>query len=258
MKGLPLKTLHDFSAATKLDLNDGERQGFLQNLHLFQCPVGGIDTPGFHSSLVDEILGMDVVRIEKDLFKRARQLRPEGGLSSWGASLHEGNQTWVGLSPETLQTPYSELRHICELLNPGEFDHFVDLGAGYGRFALVLEQLYPETTFTGFEFVEERVKEGQLALQRLRVEKALLLKQDLTDPDFKLPEADFYFIYDYGKISHIRNTVTQLEEMGDRRDFKVIARGKGVRSIIENEHPWLSQVHSPHHEENFSIYSMSL
>lgn len=258
MKELPLKTLNDFNCALKLDLNDGARQEILQNIHLFQCPTGGEDTPGFHSSLVDKILGMEVIQIEKDLFKKAREMRPEGGLSSWGASLHDGNQTWVGLAPETLQTPYSELRHICELLNPGKFDHFVDLGAGYGRFALVLEQLHPEASFTGFEFVEERVNEGQLALKRLNIEKASLLRQDLTDPEFKLPEADFYFIYDYGKIPHIRNTIAQLEEMGDRKDFKVIARGRGVRSIIENEHPWLSQVHSPHHEENFSIYSMSL
>jgi len=45
--------------------------------------------------------------------------------------------------------------------------------------------------------------------------------------------------------------------MADKMKFKVIARGKGSRSIIEHEHPWLSQVFEVHHEENFSIYSMS-
>ena len=251
MKNLCLKNLSDFEALKSLSLTDSDRQDLLKHPSIFTCPED-------HSALVDDLLGLEVARIEKDLLIRAHDINPKGNLETWGAKLHDGNQTWVGLAPEVLQTPYSELNWICDLLDPKDHDHFVDLGAGYGRLALVLDQLPIETSFMGLEYVKERVDEGREAYRRLQIKNATLIEQDLTCPEFILPEADYYFIYDYGKILHIRNTINQLAEMGDRKNFKVIARGKGVRSIIDKEHPWLSGVHEPYHEENFSIYSMSL
>jgi SAM-dependent methyltransferase len=258
MKNLSLKSLSDLEALQKLSLSDSDRIDLLKHPSLFICPAEEERLSDDHSTIIDNLLGLEVSRIEKDLLSKAQEINPKGNLETWGASLHDGNQTWVGLAPEVLQTPYSELNHICDLLNPQDQDHFVDLGAGYGRFALVLDQVPLETTFTGLEYVKERVDEGREAFRRLQIKNATLLEQDLTCPEFILPEADFYFIYDYGKILHIRNTINQLAQMGDRKNFKVIARGRGVRSIIDKEHPWLSGVHDPYHEENFSIYSMSL
>ena len=71
----------------------------------------------------------------------------------------------------------------------------------------------------------------------------------------EIPQAQYYFIYDYGKVSHIRRTLKQLEDLTTKQRFKVIARGKGCRSIIEYEHPWLCELNPVIHEENFSIYS---
>ena len=221
------------------------------NPSLFNCPR-------VHSAWVDRTLGIQVEKIETTLYEAALKLDPQGSHKTWGRSLHEGNQTWVGLWSQTLQTPYSELKQICELLKPKKLEHLVDLGAGYGRMGWVLHLLYPETSFSGYEYVSERVIEGSRLLDQLGCVKARLIHQDLTQADFKLPEADFYFVYDYGTLEHIRHTLDQLKEMGDRKKFKVIARGLGTRSLIDHEHPWLSQVFDPHHEEHFSIYSMSM
>jgi hypothetical protein len=73
------------------------------------------------------------------------------------------------------------------------------------------------------------------------------------DPTFELPEADYYLIYDYGTVAHIRHTLKQLEKMADRKNFKLIARGKGTRSLIEYEHPWLSAEYSV--DERFAVMS---
>lgn len=210
------------------------------------------------SDQLDKILGFNVKEIEEDLLRRARLHNPDGTHKTWGQGIHDGNQTWVGLEPQTLQTPYSELKQMCDLLNPTESEIVVDLGAGYGRLGIVLGQLYPEVKFYGYEYVKERVKEGERILDEFQFYNAKLIEQDLVDENFKLPEADYYFVYDYGTLPHIRQTLKLLEEMGDKRNFKVIGRGQGTRSLIQYEHPWLSQVHDPHHEENFSIYSMCL
>lgn len=206
---------------------------------------------------VDKYFGFQVEEIEKKLLKAATALRPEGNHKTWGEAIHQGNQSWVGLDPQTLLTPYVELKLMCELLRPRAQDRIVDLGAGYGRLGLVLKAYYPEVYFLGLELVYERVREGSRILQENACERAKLLTQDLMDPAFMLPLADYYFIYDYGKVSHIRHTLDQLSVIAAIKNFKVVGRGLGTRSLIENEYPWLSDVYPVVREKNFSIYSMS-
>ncbi|WP_408096024.1 methyltransferase [Peredibacter sp. HCB2-198] len=208
------------------------------------------------SEEVDEYLGFRINDIEHDLFLKARDLRPDGDQNNLGHVLHGGHQTWVGLDPQTLNTPYSELKLLCDVLKPKSDELMVDLGAGYGRLGVVLAHLYPEVQFLGYELVEERVQEGNRIFEKLGYEKGKLMTADLTH-NFKLPVAQYYFIYDYGKVAHIRQTLKELEALADNHSFTVIARGKGVQSIIEHEHPWLADIYPIHREEKFSIYSMT-
>ena len=209
------------------------------------------------SEKLDLELGFEVAKVEGELLAQAQELDPKGNHKTWGASLHQGNQTWVGLSHQTLQTPYSELKKMCLLLNPRPGETIVDLGAGYGRMGLVLKAFYPEVNFIGFEYVASRVEEGQRILKHFDCQRSNLLVEDLTSPDFKLPIAEYYFVYDYGTIGHIRQTLKQIESMADQQNFKVIARGKGTRSLIQYEHPWLADVYAAIHEENFSIFQFA-
>lgn len=206
--------------------------------------------------LVDQHFGFQIKDIEHSLFLAAKELRPSGNLSNLSHVLHHGHQTWVGLDPQTLNTPYAELQLLCELLKPKADEHVVDLGAGYGRLGVVLFHLFPEVRFTGYELVKERVQEGNRVFKQLGYAKGELITADLTH-NFKLPVANYYFIYDYGKVAHIRQTLSELEELADTHRFKVIARGQGVRSLIEHEHPWLADVYPVQREEYFSIYSMT-
>lgn len=209
------------------------------------------------STEIDRHFGLEIDSIEENLYFRAKSLRPEGNLSNLGHVLHNGHQTWIGLDPQTLLTPYQELVQICKLLSPKKGESMIDLGAGYGRLGLVLAKLGLDISFSGFELVSERVLEGNRVFEKLEIESAKLYCQDLTSESFALPYAEYYFLYDYGKVAHIRKTLKQLEVIALTQNFKVIARGNGSRSIIDYEHPWLSQIYSAYHEKNFSIYSMS-
>lgn len=209
------------------------------------------------SEKIDQLLGFNIAQIESRMLSKAKILLPEGNHKTWSQALHQGNQTWVGLSLQTLQTPYSELKLMCELLKLRPQDTIVDLGAGYGRMGLVLKALYPEVNFLGYEYVLARVDEGVRIYKKFGCDKARLFTDDLTREDFVLPEAEFYFLYDYGTIHHIRKTLKQFEDLAVRRNFRLVARGEGVRSLIQYEHPWLSSVYEPIHHEQFSIYSTS-
>lgn len=204
---------------------------------------------------IDRCFGLRIEAIEASLLKKARELRPDGVMANFSEALYQGNEVWIGLDPQVLNTPYEELIQLCTLLNlrPGEL--MVDLGAGYGRLGLVLHSYFPGTRFIGFELVQDRVEEGQRIFNEWDCTNAVLLSQDLMSEEFELPVAQYYFIYDFGKVSHIRAILKKLEALSDQHHFKVIARGRGVRSLIEHEHRWLTSLHEVHHEELYSIYS---
>jgi len=203
------------------------------------------------SGEIDRSLGLKVTEIEARLLNKARKILPEGNHHVWGEALHGGNQTWVGLHPETIQTPYQELKDICEYLDPKPEERVVDLGAGYGRLGFTLASLYPESHFLGIEFVKERVQEGSRIFESLKKPDLCLISGDLTDSSFELPQGEYYFIYDFGKVPHIRSILQKFSSLADQKRFILVARGKGIRSLIVNEFHWLIEVQR---KENYSIY----
>lgn len=205
------------------------------------------------STTIDQRLGFRVAEIESELLKRARALDRSGDHHTWGSLIHQGNQTWVGLHPETIQTPYRELAEIVRLLPLKSGDRVVDFGAGYGRLGLVLKDLYPDVLFRGIEFVPERVAEGKRVFLEQGMDPASLYEGDLTSPDFFPEEAQHYFIYDFGKVPHIRSLLDKLGTLADQKRFTVIGRGKGIRSLIAHEYHWLTSFHEA---GNYSLYSL--
>lgn len=208
-----------------------------------------------HSEMLDAKLGFTISDIEIALFNRARDIDPTGNMTTWGRRLHDGAQTWVGLAPQTLLTPYDELNRMCQLLKIGEHGHVVDLGAAYGRMAFVLAHYAPSAYFTGIELVPERVNEGNRVMVAHGLERARLVVDNMSRPGFTLPLADAYMIYDYGNIEHIRWTMGQLQNLAGIHRFQVVARGEGIRTLIQYAHPWLADMGTPYHETNFSVYT---
>lgn len=190
-----------------------------------------------HSALVDAWLGFTVDAIESDL------VRPEGD-----------RNYWIGLAPRALQTPYTELRYLLELLKLEPGETIVDLGAGYGRMAFVVGRHAPEVRFIGYEVVPERVREAKRCLARLEDSNTEIVEADLASTEFRPHEADVYFLYDYGSRSAIEKTLADLREIAAKRSITVVGRGRASRDAIERGEPWLSQVVAPEHHPHFSIY----
>lgn len=198
-----------------------------------------------HGRAADAWLGLQISRTETEIASRWKT-NPDLSLT--------GTQAWVGLSPDSLQTPYTELRQMLDAISPPPGSIVCDLGAGYGRMGFVIQRHFPEAEFLGLELVGERVKEGAEALARHECSRARLVEQDLAAPDFELPRAAAYFLYDFGSREAITRILGELRLRARTEPVTVIGRGRATRDSIERGEPWLSQVSPPIHFDTFSIY----
>jgi len=201
-----------------------------------------------HSQRVDKHLGLQTIQTEEKISNQyaLNEKRNSQGMPT---------QYWIDLPVEALLTPYSEIREILEKLKPEPHQTVIDLGAGYGRMGFVLNKHYPDVFFKGYEVVSERVQEGLRVLKKHHCLNAELLHQDLTSPDFTLPKAQFYFLYDFGSRQAIQKNLKDLQVIAQTQSITVIGRGRSSRDTIEKGCPWLSQVHPPQHFEHYSIYN---
>jgi hypothetical protein len=195
------------------------------------------------SRALDDALGFQIEAVEKAI-----------------VDLHP-HTPWAGLEPQALQTPYPEIRLMLAQLDLKSGQTIVDLGAAYGRMGLVIGAHHPGVQFIGYEISLERVKEGNRILTQMPFSSAnamngsiQLVHDDISRSDWLLPDADVYFIYDFGDLESIIRVIDQLKKRAVQTPITVVGRGRRTRDHIERHEPWLSQVNSPRHCGNFSIY----
>lgn len=247
------KQLKDYLELNIQDLSHSQRDELLKTEYFFA--LDHASDHHAHSEIIDEIIGIRPKQIEHELLVEGMNALPDGNLESWGKHLHQGHQTWVGLDPNILQTPYAEIAEMLKKISPLPGEHIIDLGAAYGRIGIALKYMYPDVFFTGYEYLPVRVEEGNRIFTKLGCDKSLLIQQDLSLDSFNIPEASIYFIYDYGRPDQIRYTLKALEVIGDSKDIMVVARGIACRHYIQKSHVWLSHIFDAYHSDEFSIFS---
>lgn len=198
------------------------------------------------SRKIDQLLGYQCESIEKDLINKNH--------SQYFLNCQEDRQLWFGLDVQSLQTPYSEIREMLNYLKPHGQEMWLDLGAAYGRMGIVLSLFSAEIQFLGYEVVKERVAEGNRIYDLLNLPKARLIHEDLASESFVLPEADLYFLYDFGSKKDVYSLLEKLKKHSQKRSLRVIARGRGIKNWIYQENPWLYISKDPTHFENWSLF----
>lgn len=252
-ENVELFELADFQKLADRSLGHGEVKRLLRHPRLFKSPRDTDQINRQHARLIDKILGFDVKGVENHLVLQGRSVLPNGSYEYWGPALHDGAQTWVGLDPQTLNTPYSVLRRLCEVLKLKD-ELVVDLGAALGRLGAVMHQASPRARFLGLEYVPARVDEANRVFRKWGMGNSRCEVSDLFARDFELPEAQVYFIYDYGKHEHINATLGQIKLESEKRSLRLVARGQATNRLISLHHPWLEVSYEGSVEENFKIY----
>lgn len=250
------QALSDFQNLSQEGASVSEIIQCLADPQFFKSPKVNTVLKLEHSKLIDLILDFRVSFVEEMLIYEASGFDPDGNHETWGPKIHSGVQTWIGLDKETLQTPYCDILRILQILKLRPYQDVIDLGAAFGRMGVVMGGLYPKNSFTGFEYVKERVAEGSRIYQKYGFRNAKLLQADLGDNQFVLPLADVYFIYDFGQVEHIQKTLREIETLSMRRPIRVVVRGKWTKEIIEKEFLSFELIQEGKLEKPYQIYGV--
>lgn len=207
-----------------------------------------------HSKDLDRILGFKIPKIERKLMQKYRCY--DKGLDESNKKKHfEGTQTWIGLHPQVLQTPYSEISHFLSLVKKYNPKKVVDLGAGYGRVGIVMNAILPEASFSGYEIMDVRLNEAERIFDLYDLEKCEMLKQNILEENFQMPSADLYFIYDFSDPQDLRLILKRLAAKIFKDRFFIVAKGEGIRSLIQLKFPEFWASHGVVHQKQWSLYS---
>ncbi len=206
---------------------------------LFKLPKGL--HPRIHSRQLDLQLGFNIQSIEDELIKDQRLEK-------------DFNNTWIGLEPEILQTPYCEIFDLLSHFENLETLDIVDFGAAYGRMGIVCECFSNVNSFKGYEVEAKRCREGNRVFEANGILKSKLYNENIICDDFQIPVADIYFIYDFSSPSEQKQLLDGLAQEFMQRNHILVARGKGVNSLILNNYPEFHSMYPAHHTKTLSYY----
>jgi len=209
-----------------------------------------------HSKTIDHILGFRIIRIERKLIQQFRSFHLHENVES-NKKLHSDNgevgESWVGLNPQVLLTPYNELYQIFDILKDYPIHSIIDIGCAYGRVGIVAKAFFPEVRFTGYEIVKKRITEANRISDRYDINLEIL-NQNVLDESFSLPEASIYFIYDFSHFLHIKTMLSIIEKKIGQHPFILVAKGENVRGIIQLFFPIFLTKDTPIYKKNWSIF----
>lgn len=183
------------------------------------------------SQTIDFFLAPEIKDIESKLCDRYPAFNQYDYEQS---ELFDHSQPWIGLHPETLQTPYTSFLELFEYIeNEFSINSILDVGAAYGRAAFVKNSVFPEVEYIGYEILKERADMANKLFKKHQIKKSVVLNKSIFEDDF--PKADLYIIYDFSNDKDIHRFLGKLYEMScDDQDFLIAAEGESTIELIRN------------------------
>ena len=210
--------------------------------------------PRVHAKHVDRLLGYKIPKIEIKLLKKYRAYDRENDQSN-RKQHYEGTQTWVGLHPQVLLTPYNEIFEALSVCDAIKIEHVVDIGAAYGRVGLVANSLFPSTLFTGYEVLKQREVEGNRIFDFFELQNLQIVQKNILEDDFVLPKAEIYFIYDFSDSPDLCQILDELEGRIGKYDFYLVTKGERMDFLLEKKYKKFSLVKSIPSTCELRVYS---
>ena len=134
-----------------------------------------------------------------------------------------------------VQTSYATILIAIDELAPLAGQTIIDLGSGYGRVGFIIGLLRPDVEFIGYEYVPHRIDVSNAVAKKAGLEKSVkFFTQDLAASDFRIPEADIYYMYDPFSQETYEKVFAQLKAMGRERSITVATKGRASGWIAES------------------------
>ncbi|SMF79963.1 methyltransferase [Pseudobacteriovorax antillogorgiicola] len=145
-----------------------------------------------------------------------------------------------------VQSGYSTILLALHFSNLPKNSCVVDLGSGYGRVGLAFSLLRPDIKFIGYEYVPHRVALANDTGRAFQLESNLtFIEQDLSLEDFKIPEADAYYLYDPFTKETYEHVLRQIIAVSKRRSITVVTKGNAREWLLDiaQAHSWPTPVY---------------
>lgn len=155
-----------------------------------------------------------------------------------------------------VQSGYSTILLALHCVDAEVGSTIVDLGSGYGRVGLVCSLLRPDIKFIGYEYVPHRVDISNVASKALGLSESLDFKvQDLSLDSFKIPDADYFYLYDPFSEETYKYILDQIIEVSMRKKVTIVTKGnaRGWLMDIAKKYSWPKPIHID--ESNLCIFS---
>jgi 16S rRNA G527 N7-methylase RsmG len=210
--------------------------------------------PQVHAKQLDKKLGFRIPKIEVKLLQKYRAYYQPNDISNKKQHF-KGTQTWIGLHPQALQTPYNDLYEALLYLKEYNIETVVDIGAGYGRVGLVMNSIFPTSKFIGYEIIRKRMEEANRIFNVFNLQNCSVLQENVLAEDFIIPKAQIYFIYDFSEMDDICKILDQLSQRLMQENFFLITKGTRVDYLLAHKYKefWLANSFIQHDE--LKIYS---
>ena len=136
---------------------------------------------------------------------------------------------------ESIATPFEVLKEISDFINFKENSSLIDLGSGHGHPSFAFGALNPTMKITGYELVEAKVSGSKTSAKKLGLSNLNFKTQDLSDENFKLPFADYFYIHNPFNQEVIDKLSIKLFELKKNKGITIISTGgRELKPLLAN------------------------
>jgi SAM-dependent methyltransferase len=144
-------------------------------------------------------------------------------------------------------SPYYEIKEFLDLVQPKPGDVVYDLGSGYGRVVFMGALIYPDVTWKGIEFVDERVNSANEVKDKLGLINAQFMQGNVRDMDFS--DGDIFYMFNPFSEETLEVVMDKLHKIA--RLKRIIIAANGIRLL---EKPfWVSELF-PNRESDIKFF----
>ncbi len=140
----------------------------------------------------------------------------------------QGEAKWSKKSPvDGYSSSYRDIKEILKVSGMKDGDSFVDIGSSFGRVGCVIGANFPNTQFSGYEIVPERVAEAQRIADFLQLDNVNYFHADVSADHFEIPEADWFFFCDPLDGDELAYTLQKIHNRVSNKEVRLIAKYTG-------------------------------
>ncbi len=137
-------------------------------------------------------------------------------------------QHWAALfGGDIISTPLESLVHISNLMKFKTGQTLIDIGSGHGDPGFVFGALNPGLEIVGYDIVKEKVDGANRSTHKLGLNNVRFIQQDLSEADFVLPEADYYYLFNPVNEDILVSLVKQIKKHSEQREIKILVFAGG-------------------------------